>query len=182
MMMPKKLRPDSEGKRYPLGMRTSKETRERLEEAAAKSGRSLAQEVEIRLERSFEFAHWMQYMAESFKDVLKQQEAGLVELAGGPDNFAVAMRLAYVMTIEAEEAGGNWRDNEEVRHRVEARLLATIPGILRNPPAPWGSRQPPGFLSEMGDLIAKAVAEKAAQEQSAQGADDPAKPVPEKAA
>jgi hypothetical protein len=34
-------------------MRTTKETRERLEASAAANGRSLAQEVEARLERSF---------------------------------------------------------------------------------------------------------------------------------
>lgn len=41
------------GKRYPLNMRTTKETRERLEQAALASGRSLAQEVEFRIEQSF---------------------------------------------------------------------------------------------------------------------------------
>jgi uncharacterized protein (DUF1778 family) len=43
-----------EGKRYPLNMRTTKEMREKLERAAAKSGRSLVGEVEYRLERSFD--------------------------------------------------------------------------------------------------------------------------------
>ncbi len=37
----------------PLNMRTTQEIRERLEKAAADSGRSLVQEVETRLERSF---------------------------------------------------------------------------------------------------------------------------------
>jgi uncharacterized protein (DUF1778 family) len=41
------------GKRYPLNMRTTDEVRRALEEAAKQSGRSLAQEVEARLERSF---------------------------------------------------------------------------------------------------------------------------------
>ena len=41
-------------KRYPLNMRTTREVREKLEKAAAELGRSLAQEVEFRLERSFE--------------------------------------------------------------------------------------------------------------------------------
>ena len=43
-----------EGKRYPLNMRTTKEMREKLERAAAESGRSLVGEVEYRLERSFD--------------------------------------------------------------------------------------------------------------------------------
>jgi predicted HicB family RNase H-like nuclease len=42
------------GKRYPLNMRTTKELRDKIESAATVSGRSLVQEVEIRLERSFQ--------------------------------------------------------------------------------------------------------------------------------
>jgi TraY domain len=51
--MPRTKKPTGGGKRYPLNMRTTRETRERLEAAAAANGRSLAQEVEVRLERSF---------------------------------------------------------------------------------------------------------------------------------
>ena len=43
----------SRGKLYPLSMRTSLEIRQRLEDAADASGRSLAQEVERRIEDSF---------------------------------------------------------------------------------------------------------------------------------
>jgi predicted HicB family RNase H-like nuclease len=42
------------GKRYPLNMRTTKELRDKIDWAAAVSGRSLVQEVESRLERSFQ--------------------------------------------------------------------------------------------------------------------------------
>jgi hypothetical protein len=52
--MPKTTRGSSGGKRHPLNMRTTAEIRDRLEAAAAANGRSLAQEVESRLERSFE--------------------------------------------------------------------------------------------------------------------------------
>ncbi len=45
--------PPGKGKRVPLNMRTTRETREKLEKSAAESGRSLVQEVEYRLERSF---------------------------------------------------------------------------------------------------------------------------------
>jgi hypothetical protein len=43
----------NEAKRVPLNMRTTPSLRTRLEDAAAESGRSLAQEVEARLEASF---------------------------------------------------------------------------------------------------------------------------------
>ena len=46
--------PPGEGKRMPLNMRTTREVRAKLELAAADSGRSLVQEVEHRLEQSFE--------------------------------------------------------------------------------------------------------------------------------
>jgi predicted HicB family RNase H-like nuclease len=45
--------PEGEGKRAPLSMRTTQSLRVKLELAAAQSGRSLAQEVEHRLEQSF---------------------------------------------------------------------------------------------------------------------------------
>jgi alkanesulfonate monooxygenase SsuD/methylene tetrahydromethanopterin reductase-like flavin-dependent oxidoreductase (luciferase family) len=41
-------------KRFPLSLRTTKQLREKLEAAAAESGRSLAQEIELRLEMSFD--------------------------------------------------------------------------------------------------------------------------------
>ena len=45
--------PPGKGKRVPLNMRTTRETREKLEKSAAGSGRSLVQEVEYRVEQSF---------------------------------------------------------------------------------------------------------------------------------
>ncbi len=44
--------PADQGKRVPLNMRTTREVREKMEAAARRSGRSLAQEVEWRLEES----------------------------------------------------------------------------------------------------------------------------------
>ena len=51
--MPPKSKRVLPGKRYPLNMRTTKELRDKIEWAAMASGRSLVQEVEIRLERLF---------------------------------------------------------------------------------------------------------------------------------
>jgi hypothetical protein len=44
---------DADVKRHPLGVRTTKALKEKLEAAAASTGRSVAQEVEYRLEESF---------------------------------------------------------------------------------------------------------------------------------
>ena len=45
--------PPERGKRVPLNMRTTRELREKIEKAAERSGRSLVQEVEYRIEKSF---------------------------------------------------------------------------------------------------------------------------------
>lgn len=42
-----------EGKRFALGLRVTEERRKQLELAAQQSGRSISQEIELRLERSF---------------------------------------------------------------------------------------------------------------------------------
>jgi Arc-like DNA binding domain len=52
--MPSTIKSEGGGKRWPLNMRTTREIREQLEAAAAASGRSLSQEVEYRISRSFE--------------------------------------------------------------------------------------------------------------------------------
>jgi hypothetical protein len=46
--------PEGKGKRQTLALRVTEERRKALEEAADRSGRSLSQELEIRLERSFD--------------------------------------------------------------------------------------------------------------------------------
>ena len=46
--------PPEAGKRHPLGIRTTAELKKKIEAAAAESGRSIAQEIELRLERSFD--------------------------------------------------------------------------------------------------------------------------------
>ena len=45
--------PKGEGKRFPINTRTTKELKERIDSAAHESGRSVSQEIEYRLERSF---------------------------------------------------------------------------------------------------------------------------------
>jgi Mn-containing catalase len=47
-----------------IGCRVSAEIKNRLDEAAQKSGRSQAQELELRLQQSFEMEDMMQFMRE----------------------------------------------------------------------------------------------------------------------
>ena len=80
---PKKRRgrpalPPTEGKRVPLNMRTTLDTRAKLEKAAKESGRSLAQEIEFRLEQSF------------------RDKAALIEAFGGRKTYDVLRVLGSV--------------------------------------------------------------------------------------
>ena len=70
--------PPGEGKRTPLNMRTTRGLRERLGREAADSGRSLAQEVEFRLDQSF------------------RDEDALIEAFGGRDTYDVLRVMGSV--------------------------------------------------------------------------------------
>ena len=52
--MPKRTVPKGKGARMPVMMRVTRETKTRLVKAASKSGRSLAQEAEYRVQKSFD--------------------------------------------------------------------------------------------------------------------------------
>jgi hypothetical protein len=80
--MPKKVtrtRRKEAGKRYALNMRATFEVRQALERAAAQSGRSLAQEVEHRLERSF---HEQELLPETLELAFGGHLAGLLFTIG----------------------------------------------------------------------------------------------------
>jgi hypothetical protein len=80
----------AEIKRYPLNMRTTKGVRERLERAAAKSGRSLAQEVEWRLERSLDFdGHLVLARGDIWSSILVHNGELWVILGDDPRDFPV---------------------------------------------------------------------------------------------
>ena len=101
--------PPGEGKRAPLNMRTTQEIRARLEKAAADSGRSLVQEVETRLERSF------------------LVEDHLAVLSGDPKTATfVREMLEAKRVIEAYQEKSAWDDFEchEAMKAALNRLLA----------------------------------------------------------
>jgi hypothetical protein len=74
-------------------MRTTRELRERLEREAADSGRSLAQEVEARLERSF-----------------TSEEGRYLEF-GDADTFEFCRLLAQMANMMTATNGKRWKDD-----------------------------------------------------------------------
>jgi Arc-like DNA binding domain len=95
--MPPKSKRVLPGKRYPLNMRTTKELRDKIEEAAMASGRSLVQEVEFRLERSFR----QQEIEREIKKTLDAQGRELRdELLGEMQKMLEAFQRARGLTDE----------------------------------------------------------------------------------
>jgi uncharacterized protein (DUF1778 family) len=68
--------PERKGKRVPLNMKTTREIRDLMDKAASESGRSLAQEVEYRLQASFD----REAMLNDMRAVLAEQRSN------GPDD------------------------------------------------------------------------------------------------
>lgn len=151
--MPKKL-PEGEGKRVPLNMRTTRETRDRLEKAADESGRSLAQEVEIRLERSFDFQSIIEQtirasvamsvkeaeeVISQYKQFAAMTEFHMTEIAGGDDLFLVAAFLSRAIRRVEAATGKTVREDQATREEAEKELLGAIPSLFRKLPEPYSA-------------------------------------------
>lgn len=106
MDKPRRGRPPKGGdaKRHAVGIRTTRELKAQIEEAAEASGRSMAQEIEYRLETSF-----------------KDEE----EL-GGRRTASLARALAYNIAMIEEVAGARWFETQE----AWATVRKTLPNVM----------------------------------------------------
>ena len=112
--------PPGEGKRHPLNMRTTKALRDRLEAASKESGRSLVQEVEFRVEQSFE-----------------RTDFGLEALGlGGPDNhtFVTLVGLMFKKICEITGAQSVWTDPQAFVE-AEAGIYEFFKAIRKRKPS-----------------------------------------------
>jgi hypothetical protein len=114
--MARKKAPE-ESKRFPLNMRTTKEMRKRLEDGAARSGRSLIQEVEGRLEDSFKDDPISR--SETLTDLHELIRRYLRQLGGRGDfNFpddADALRVGLNLIVDAAATTPTPLSEERVR-------------------------------------------------------------------
>jgi hypothetical protein len=115
--------PPEEVKRHALGIRTTKKLKDLLQLAADSSGRSVAQEIEFRLEQSF-----------SLETILDGQEALLPAAA-----FALAgQKAAEISGVPVAE----WRNDG---HCYEQAMLALLEVLWRQHPnpgdIPWRARR-----------------------------------------
>ena len=108
-----------DGQRNHLGLRVTAELKLRLEKEAVRIGRSLSQEVEFRLERSF-----------------LDDEARLAEIHnkfGGSYNYAIALAMARIADQLSGQVFAPWTENEWIFHQVREAFDTFLDGIA--PPA-----------------------------------------------
>jgi hypothetical protein len=111
--------PKGAGKRHALGLRATAECRKALEEAAASSGRSISQEIEFRLERSFH----------------QDAEFGGREMAG------LFRMMAGAAALISERRGGKpWSTDWESFQAVSAAWRELMNQVSPNMPAEWKAR------------------------------------------
>jgi hypothetical protein len=95
--LPKTVTTQGSGKRHPLSMRTTKEVRDQLEAAAGRAGRSLAQELEFRLEAS-----------------IARQEYLIAQW--GEDIYNICESMARSLWHIERYTGKRWLDDDETFH------------------------------------------------------------------
>jgi hypothetical protein len=143
--MPRTTKPTGGAKRHPLNMRTTRETRERLEAAASANGRSLAQEVEARLERSFA-------QDQRLEDVFGSADLfGLLRAVGTA--MDAAGKSAGFMATRSPEGARGWIDHpyaydQAVQAAVRVLEALRPHGEIEPPDVrpPTGYPRPPGAL------------------------------------
>jgi hypothetical protein len=163
-------KPPIKGKRYPLNMRTTFEVRHELEGAATASGRSLAQEAEFRIGRTFA-------AEKSLIEALNYNydpELAFMMIAIG-EAMKMAGRTAAFYAADKPEDAQRWWDNPfafaqavQAAHAIlDARKPAGDPKPPRvTPPQTIGDPSPPGHdpdaaYANIGRAAANSILEEA---------------------
>ena len=111
--------PPGEGKRVPLNMRTTRELREKIEKNAANSGRSLVQEVEHRLEQSFQNERAQQNQSRAIQNAF-------FEGLGGREHYPLLVLVGSAVRMVEESSGQKWRQDFETAAQVKEAITTII--------------------------------------------------------
>ncbi|WP_238232691.1 Arc family DNA-binding protein [Methylobacterium thuringiense] len=112
--MPAKL-PEGAGKRHAINIRTTRELKERIDRAAAKSGRSVASEVEARVQHSLS--------VDDYDDAINNTELAN-SIDGETEELISAMRAAAGAAMMY--VGNKWKTDIYARAAVRAALIAVM--------------------------------------------------------
>ena len=142
-----------EGKRYPLNMRTTFELRRDLEVAAKASGRSLAQEAEYRLERSF---LGQQGVFDAMEFGYGRGTAGILLILGDLMNL---IGMSTLVAASNSEKSREWWNNkyafDQAKKGVDVILSALEPdGGIKSPISAPGSEL---YVKQFGERQAKSL-------------------------
>jgi hypothetical protein len=111
--MSPRTRRGGQAKRHPLNMRTTEAMRRRLEQAVEASGRSLVQEVEHRLERSF------------------TQDEAFEATLGGKHNADLIRAFTTATWLIERATGKQWSQDLATAHQVRHALSTIVLAIFR---------------------------------------------------
>ena len=125
--------PADDVKRHPLGLRTTRRLKDQLTQASADSGRSIAQEIEFRLERSFDKDDGL---GDPRTAALLRTLAGTVKIAPGEPHWLDDFTYFAIVT-----QGWTWLINElrpQIPDDVERKIRAGRDALemLRDPDMP----------------------------------------------
>jgi len=131
-------------------MRTTFEIRQHLEVAAAASGRSLAQEAEFRIERSFLD---QRLMIEALELTYDRELAGILIVLG--EVMKSAGQGAGFMATRTLEGSQNWWGNPYAFSQAIQAAVAVLDAMK----PPGDPTPPPGMVGQAGGLDMGQVAE-----------------------
>jgi hypothetical protein len=112
------------GKRFPLNMRTTFDVRRHLEESAKASGRSLAQEAEYRIERSFLD---QKLMIEALELTYGRELSGILMMLG--EAMMMTGRQAGFSATSTLEGSQNWFENGYAFQQAEQAAVAMLEAV-----------------------------------------------------
>lgn len=123
--MSRKL-PEADAKRHPLSFRTTLAVRERIEADAKANGRSIAQEIEFRLEAGYEVA--------AARKALERSNAIADALIGDVKTAAMVRSIASSVGAVMTYTGKHWDRDVYTRTAVQACIDAARVGHFREEP------------------------------------------------
>lgn len=137
------------GERVPLQTRTTAPVRDRLEAAAKRSGRSMSQEMEMRLEQSFQ----TQDIAENVLLLIQKRDETLVDLMGGPKTLSLLHALSVIIGCVEHDIGKEWHTDSQSKAAVFSVLETVLPKLIRRDLPAWGDYKPSSMLPRIQSLV-----------------------------
>ncbi|WP_238272039.1 TraY domain-containing protein [Methylobacterium cerastii] len=146
--MPKTATPKGAAERITVQARTTAQTRERLEQAAKKSGRSLSQELEFRLDQSL-------ISDDIVSEIASRSELNIIEMFGGPQTYSLLCDLRDVVCAVETDLGGPWHSKAEGKSSLYRVLEAVLPTLIRSDRSGELRKDAMGRFFEIANLVPK---------------------------